>query len=485
MRKNFKGYTLVELLLSLAVFSVVMIVIGSMVSSTTAVYRDENFELTMQEDASLVMAQLDELLMDATQFSGSGPYSITNAGTNYTISTSGNQLYITKTVAGSPVTEILSDCISADSNSFVIKGYTQNTSSNDCDNAVLVSIDFEKSGYTYHSEKQVYFRNNLENANVNTITSVIGTTTTTSGTSSTPECDVKRYGIVDLNTKYNTEGGWEFVGSGGDYNLFTFCKKDGSALGNGDSKEYIKLVDSVNTSYTTSKDKTANIKIKNSLSSKEVYLTIDAVEFTYGSGVLVYPAIKSNHGGIDSFDIKGLDLYRLNEVKPNTVKVDYIIYYDSDNDMVFDSGEDGKIWDQLHNAVSATGQNCNPGDFNKKDYKGLGKFYINDNGVPEINKGQPSGPWLNFEYFKFNVVVCADEIDRGYTISYDPGMELEKYGCNNLADGKFRALVKFDLPDAPKNTSNKKKIYCLDFQTYCAGNVMNNKQGGRSFDEWK
>ena len=92
MRKNFKGYTLVELLLSLAVFSVVMIVIGSMVSSTTAVYRDENFELTMQEDASLVMAQLDELLMDATQFSGSGPYSITNAGTNYTISTSGNQL---------------------------------------------------------------------------------------------------------------------------------------------------------------------------------------------------------------------------------------------------------------------------------------------------------------------------------------------------------------------------------------------------------
>ena len=147
MKNNFKGYTLVELLLSLAVFSIVMVIIGSMVSSTTALYRNENFEIAMQEDASLVMAQIDELLIDATDFSTTATsYKVKNSGNEYEIYSSGDKLYVKN---GSTV-EMLSDCILSASGSFQIKNFA--TSGSDCDNAVLVSIDFDKSGYTYHAE---------------------------------------------------------------------------------------------------------------------------------------------------------------------------------------------------------------------------------------------------------------------------------------------------------------------------------------------
>ena len=457
MKNNFKGYTLVELLLSLAVFSVVMVIIGSMVSSTTALYRNENFEITMQEDASLVMAQLDELLIDATEFNQtSTSYKVKNSGTTYEIYSSGDKLY----VKNGTTVELLSDCISSDSNSFQIKNYA--TTGAQCDNAVLVSIDFEKSGYTYHAEKQVYFRNNLENANVNTITSAIGSSGgSTGGGSSTPECDVKRYAIVDLDTLYGTNGGWNFVSSGGSYNYFTFCKANGDALGTGDPKRYIKLIDSINSSDTTTVDKSEGIKVKSG--SKEVILTVDAVSLDYGAGVLVLPAIKSNHGSLDTFEIKGLDLYALNQKYAGQSKVSSVLYYDQNGNKTFDSGENSKL---------ATSKSLdNESEFSIKFDKVLKNYYVQESDGSVVYDGDV----MQFSNNALRCKVCADQFGRGYALNYPETQIQTKGKMSSFADGKIRYAIRFDL-------KNSDYYYYVDFQTFCAGNTMTNKTGGKT---WK
>ena len=460
MKNNFKGYTLVELLLSLAVFSIVMVIIGSMVSSTTALYRNENFEIAMQEDASLVMAQIDELLIDATDFSTTATsYKVKNSGNEYELYSSGDKLYVKN---GSTV-EMLSDCISSDSGSFQIKNFA--TSGSDCDNAVLVSIDFEKSGYTYHAEKQVYFRNNLENKNVNTITSAIGSSGGGGGGgSSTPECDVKRYAIVDLDTLYGTNGGWNFVGSGGSYNYFTFCKADGSALGTGDPHRYIKLIESINTSDSTSVAKTEGVKVKSG--SKEVTLTVDPISFEYGAGVLVLPAIKSNHGSLDSFNIKGLDLYALNSQHAGSSKVSGVLYYDSNGNKTFDSGENTYLGDTLHLD--------NASEFSVKFDKILKNYYIQESN----GEAKYEGDVMQFSNNGLRVIVCADQFGRGFALNY-PETQIETKGKKgDFASGKIRYAVRFDLYGSTK-------YYYVDFQTFCAGNTMTNKQGGKTYNKTK
>lgn len=467
MKNNFKGYTLVELLLSLAVFSIVMIIIGGVVSSTSTMYRNESFEVTMQEDASLVIAQLDELLMDATSFEklASG-YKLTNSGQKYIIYSSGKNLYIHHgDDLSTGETEVLSDCIWIDpagtAKSFEISGFTTTTTSPDCDNAVLVSLDFDKEGYTYHAEKQVYLRNNLENANANVITSTIGSSSSTGGTSSTPECDVKRYAVVDLDTLYGTNGGWDFTSDAGSNKTnFVFCKQDGSALGTGDAKRYIKLVDTVNSSHTTSFSKSDNIKIKSG--TKEVYLTVDAVSFDDGAGVLILPAIKSNHGSLDTFNIKGLDLYALNSQHAGQSKVSSVLYYDSNGNKTFDSGENTYLGDTLHLD--------NASEFSVKFDKTLKNYYIQESN----GEAKYEGDVMQFSNNGARVIVCADQFGRGFALNYPETQIQTKGKMNDFAGGKIRYAIRFDL-------YNSQYYYYVDFQTFCAGNVMTNKTGGKTY----
>ena len=64
MFKN-KGYTLAELLVSIAILSVVMVSIFALMSSTLKTYTISSSEIELQEDAQVVGNQLEELLCDA------------------------------------------------------------------------------------------------------------------------------------------------------------------------------------------------------------------------------------------------------------------------------------------------------------------------------------------------------------------------------------------------------------------------------------
>lgn len=64
--KNNKGYTLVELLVTLAVFAIIMAEVGSMMMNSSRLYRNGTYEVELQTEAQQIVQQMEELLIDVT-----------------------------------------------------------------------------------------------------------------------------------------------------------------------------------------------------------------------------------------------------------------------------------------------------------------------------------------------------------------------------------------------------------------------------------
>ncbi len=62
--KNNKGYTLVELLVTLAVFAIIMAEVGSMLMNSSKLYRNGTYEVELQTEAQQIVQQMEELLID-------------------------------------------------------------------------------------------------------------------------------------------------------------------------------------------------------------------------------------------------------------------------------------------------------------------------------------------------------------------------------------------------------------------------------------
>lgn len=213
---NNKGYSLVELMLTLLIFSVVMVGIGLIMRTTSVSYKDGNAEVTMQTEAQIIANQVEELLVDAHSVSGKTDldanryyYSIQTYDTMLLSSSSVHYIMYDSTAQKMYYqTEPLDD--TADAwvpmadyvSNFQIAGLTADASSADCDNMVTVRIDMDKSGYNYSTVKEVYFRNNVENKSNHLIG---GGTSTPDPSESEFEgtIEVERYEIVDLERMYD------------------------------------------------------------------------------------------------------------------------------------------------------------------------------------------------------------------------------------------------------------------------------------------
>lgn len=65
--KNNKGYTLVELLVTLAVFAIIMAEIGNLIMNSSKLYRNGTYEVELQTEAQQIVQQMEELLIDVNQ----------------------------------------------------------------------------------------------------------------------------------------------------------------------------------------------------------------------------------------------------------------------------------------------------------------------------------------------------------------------------------------------------------------------------------
>jgi len=455
--KNNKGFTLAELLVTLAVFSIVMVMLVGVLRGATVSYKNESMEVAMQEDASMTLSVLEELLVDSTSFSYlSNGFRIVNPSGTYNVVLNGNEVVVNG--------DVLCDCIdtSVSGSGLQITGWepVSTNPGTDPDNAVKVSLKLNKGGYTYKAEQQVYFRNKIENNLSGMITSA--SSTGGGGTSSDITLDVKRYAVIDLKDKFGIDTGWAFGGSGGNYAKFKFCNSDGSDPDPYGPTQYIKLDSSVNSSFDTSVVKGDNVTIKSG--STTVYLTIDKVKFDCGNGVLVLPYKKTNHGSQDAFEIEGYDLYWAVKRDGSNCKIQAVPYLDNNSNHKFDTGENARVKDKIGG---------NDSDYNVQN-KTIKNIQLNSDG--SITYG---GDSMQFNNNYLTIKVMGDYFGRGYIINYTENTEPGTKGFDDeLQSNKLRLNLRFDLPGATK-------YYYVDFRTVCQGNTMTTDIQGNTYEENK
>ncbi|SDI90199.1 prepilin-type N-terminal cleavage/methylation domain-containing protein [Lachnospiraceae bacterium G41] len=230
MKKNTKGYTLIELLVSIAVFAIVMVGIVSIMSTSVSVYSKGNLDVSIQEDAQIVANTLEEILCDATSIS-TGSSTVHNDVTNTEVGVSGykcecvklnynatqnkwstpgkdryffytlnNKLYYILN-GGSPV------LLASNVKYFTIENYNQDKqvtlgSDSELYNQAVIKITFDNKETTYNLSRNVYFRNPVENVAFNSIDNFKGGSNSGGNNDGSISLDVKRFHTYNLTADY-------------------------------------------------------------------------------------------------------------------------------------------------------------------------------------------------------------------------------------------------------------------------------------------
>ena len=91
--KNRKGFTIVELICSIAIFSIIMTSVGSALVISARSYRNGNVELGLQQQAQIASNLLTNLIIDSDDVQVSdGQLKVEKQGVIYTVILSGGEL---------------------------------------------------------------------------------------------------------------------------------------------------------------------------------------------------------------------------------------------------------------------------------------------------------------------------------------------------------------------------------------------------------
>lgn len=338
MRSN-KGYTLAELLVSMAIFSIIMVSIVTVMRNVSISYRNENAEVQLQENSQLLLSQIEELLVDCDKLEGNGtstsPYKITkysgyNANGTPIVGSVQQLQLVGNTVQykyGSSAFEDLANNVT----SFEIAPLE--ASSGDNRTTVSVSlinyIDGKDNGreYTYSASKEIVFRNDVEKADVHNssfLTSGAGPTTTPTTTQpNTTSVVIGRYQIINLVADYDINPSTLTLTQSGTAG-FTFIKGGDNAIEDGISD--LEETNDKTAFFTTNSvcNKTTGSAFSCTLTGKtnantDITLNISTpeVKLVKGSGVVYCPEATHNDGANKNFysyiKVQGIcvrDLYK-------------------------------------------------------------------------------------------------------------------------------------------------------------------------------
>lgn len=210
MRNN-KGYTLVELLVTLAVFAIIMAEIGNMMMNSSRLYRNGTYEVGLQTEAQQIVQQMEEFLIDVNH----------SVSTNYDVSVSSDIITISNNDAiytfqlenmdadrGYGMLYYYRQSLSggASSNHVLMAEYVQSISLNMAaytSDVVTLNVSMNNGRYGYQASQDIYLRNsvgsggggggNHVNSNFN------------------EELDVLRYKEYHLDNLFKTDDGEEIT----------------------------------------------------------------------------------------------------------------------------------------------------------------------------------------------------------------------------------------------------------------------------------
>ena len=211
MKTNNKGYSLVELVMTLGCFSIIMLAIMLMMRTTIATYKDGLLESRKQQEAQIVANQVADLIVDAKAYGG---------GYNFTTAEGDNKVFVLDATTHTLYFDVpgaiasgfgtpLSDCVT----DFQIEGLKSadlekagGVSDSDIklreyDNTCRVKIKIDYMGREYEAVKDVHFRNEIENPNQYNVAQDDSAAPSPTPTGEKEVC-VLRYETIDLTKKY-------------------------------------------------------------------------------------------------------------------------------------------------------------------------------------------------------------------------------------------------------------------------------------------
>ncbi len=196
MKKCNKGYSLVELLVALAIFSLVMVGIVTIMRSTSASYKSGIEEATVQEEVQIASNQISDILIDARDIiTTSNPYKFKDANSDTIALQYVSADKQVKLIAADGSTHILADNVTT----FSISGLRKEQNA---DNVCVLNLGMTYQGASYSSKKEICFRNNIEDKDFNDIVHVSGgAATPMSGYKA--EVEIRRYEAFDASAAYD------------------------------------------------------------------------------------------------------------------------------------------------------------------------------------------------------------------------------------------------------------------------------------------
>ena len=327
--KNNKGYSLAELLVSIAIFSIVMISIVSVMRNVSISYRNENAEVDLQENAQILLTQVEELLVDCNSCDTSGApstYTITDvSGQNHVLKVENNQ--VKYSYAGSSF-EVLADNVKR----------LKIDKNEDGDNLCIVKVDMERyvSGkslpYTYEASKEVVFRNDVENAAYRDdafLDTASPTGSTNPSNSNAIDVTLCRYQVLNLVAAYDIDP-TTIVKTEDDDNYYSFVQPNSdftsiSYLSDGTTSAYLSTSSTGNKTTEVAYSCVITANKNNSTSTVTLNISTDKVELLKGSGVVYAPYKTSNDGAGKNFfsyvNVTGIslrDMYKYNSTLYNS-----------------------------------------------------------------------------------------------------------------------------------------------------------------------
>ena len=330
MKLKNKGYTLVELILSIAIFAIVMVGVTSIMSSTLKSYSNANIDIAVQEDCQMAANQLEEFLCDAKSISSfdgdpaNGWTFVDQAGVTQTISYEDDKVTLTR----GGVQYTIADHVS----SFSIDNWK--TSSNvtatteKAYNQAVINMSMDNNGQSYTLRRNVYFRNDVEENSFHGISYLMGATGGGGG-GGTGDIDliVKRYETINLSAdyriRYNAKlykkngAAWDLVTDPNpdpvvdvDNSFFKLSKSTDSPV-SGTSVYYLTTGASVNSDLDLSVPATYKIEgSRDGSDSVTIYLTVEPVDILATDVVVQHHENNTvNAEGFTSpINVKGIDI---------------------------------------------------------------------------------------------------------------------------------------------------------------------------------
>jgi len=165
MRNNDHGFTLVELIVSIALLGIIAVAAAGFLVTGTRTYTSVNYSVRLQYETQLAMNQIQDYVMNCSQgiaCDGSTLYIVNSDNSLQEISLKGDQklYYVGNKMAASDIDSITpNDLMAENVTAFGVTFSPAPTEKNKTTTAAIITLTMERGGKSYTGTQTIALRN--------------------------------------------------------------------------------------------------------------------------------------------------------------------------------------------------------------------------------------------------------------------------------------------------------------------------------------